>query len=210
MTRPPGAVFPVQTEASAAIERRALGTLAYIRASIESSGSLDVPGMAGIVMGSIGILAAIVVSLPRFAAHWLWIWLVAAAVALLLGGALVARQIAQRGQSRYLGPVRKFMLCLCPALLAGAVLTWVLVSAGMSGVIPGMWLLLYGCAVLSASTVTSAAIARPVCVMGALFAVLGILTFVLPAAAHTAMLGLGFGVLHILFGILIGRATHGG
>src|SRR5450432_2292454 len=124
----PDAAIPVRSEAPAAIESRALGTLAYIRASIESSSSMDVPGMAGIVMGVIGILAAVVVSLPRFAPHWLSIWLVAAAVALLLGGALVARQIAQRGRARYLGPARKFLLCLCPALFAGAVLTWVLVT----------------------------------------------------------------------------------
>ena len=52
------------------IESRALGTLAYIRTSIESSGSMAVPGMAGIVMGAIGILAAIVTSLPRFAPFW--------------------------------------------------------------------------------------------------------------------------------------------
>jgi hypothetical protein len=45
--------------------------------------------------------------------------------------------------------------------------------------------------------------------MGALFVALGAVTFALPAAAHTAMLGLGFGLLHILFGILIGRTTHG-
>ena len=209
MTRPSAAI-PVHSETPAGIESRALGTLAYIRASIESSGSMDVPGMAGIVMGVIGVLAAVVVSLPRFAPHWLWIWLNAAAVALVLGGALVARQIAQRGQSRYLGPARKFLLCLCPALLAGAVLTWVLVTVGMTAVIPGMWLLLYGCAVLSASTVTSATISRLVALMGALFVVLGISTFALPAAAHTLMLGLGFGGLHVLFGILIGRSTHGG
>src|SRR6267154_4915904 len=122
----PTAVFPVQSEAPVAIESRALGTLAYIRASIESSGSMDVPGMAGIVMGVIGVLAAIVVSLPRWAAHWLGIWLAAAVIALVLGGALGARQIVQRGHTRYLGPVRKFLLCLCPALLAGAVLTLVL------------------------------------------------------------------------------------
>ena len=30
-----------------------------------------------------------------------------------------------------------------------------------------------------------------------------------PTAAHTAMLGLGFGVLHIIFGFLIGRLSHG-
>src|ERR1700723_2820836 len=121
----PSAVFPIRSETPSAIESRALGTLAYIRASIESSSSMDVPGMAGIVMGIIGVLAAIVVSLPRGAPHWLGIWLFAAPVALLLGGALVARQIARRGHTRYLGPVRKFLLFLCPALLAGAVLTWV-------------------------------------------------------------------------------------
>ena len=49
------------------IESRALGTLAYIRASIESSGSRAVPGMAGFVMGVIGIVASVVASLPRWA-----------------------------------------------------------------------------------------------------------------------------------------------
>jgi hypothetical protein len=206
----PSAVFPAQSEAPAAIESRALGTLAYIRASIESSSSMDVPGMAGIVMGIIGVLAAVVVSLPFGAAHWLGIWVAAALIAFALGGALVARQAARRGQSRFLGPVRKFLLCLCPALFAGAVLTLVLATAGMVNDIPGMWLLLYGCAVLSASTVTIAGIARLICFMGTLFVALGLMTFALPAMAHTAMLGLGFGVLHIVFGILMGRSTHGG
>jgi hypothetical protein len=171
---------------------------------------MDVPGMAGIVMGIIGVLAALVVSTPRWAAHWLGIWLAAAAIALLLGGALVARQTVQRGRASYWGPVKKFMLCLCPALFAGAVLTPVFGIGGMSNVIPGMWLLLYGCAVLSASTVTIAEIARLICIMGGLFVALGLAAFALPATAHTAMLGLGFGVLHIVFGFLIGRSTHAG
>jgi hypothetical protein len=206
----PSAAFPIQSEAPAAIESRALGTLAYIRASIESSSSMDLPGMAGIVIGIVGVLAAIVVSLPRWSAHWLGIWLAAAAIALVLGGALVARQMARRGHTRYLGPARKFLLCLCPAILAGAVLTVVLGAAGMTTVIPGMWLLLYGCAVLSASTVTIAGIARLISIMGALFVALGLMTFTLPTVAHTAMLGLGFGVLHIIFGFLIRRLTHAG
>ncbi len=166
--------------------------------------------MAGIVMGIIGVLAAVMVSLPRWAPHWLAIWLAAAAAAFILGGALVARQIAWRGHARYLGPTRKFLLCLCPALLAGAVLTLVFAAAGTTSFIPGMWLLLYGCAVLSASTVTAAEIARLICFMGALFIALGSMTFALPAAAHTAMLGLGFGLLHIVFGIWIGSLSHGG
>src|SRR5260370_31420294 len=96
----PTAVFPIQSEAPAAIESRALGTLAYIRASIESSSSMDVPGMAGIVMGIIGVIAAIVVSLPRCAAHWLGIWLGPAVRALVLDAAFVARQIARRVDAR--------------------------------------------------------------------------------------------------------------
>ena len=114
------------------------------------------------------------------------------------------------GRSLYLGPVRKFVLCLCPALLAGAVLTLALANAGELRFLPGMWLLLYGCAVLSASTVTATGIARLICLMGALFVALGSITFALPAAAHTIMLGLGFGVVHIIFGVLIGRHSHDG
>ncbi len=191
------------------IETRALGTLAYIRTSIESSGSMAVPGMAGIVMGAIGVLAAILASLPWGAPYWLGIWLAAAAIALAVGGAMMARETAQSGHARYLGPVRKFLLCLCPALLAGGVLTFVLWYGGTTGLIPGVWLLLYGCAVLSASTVTIARTMRLICIMGVLFMLLGLLAFVSPPGSHTLILGMGFGALHTIFGILIGQVSHG-
>jgi hypothetical protein len=190
------------------IESRALGTLAYIRTSIETSGSMAVPGMAGIVMGGIGILATIAATLPRGAPHWLLIWLVAAAVAFAVGGAMMARETAQSGHARYLGPVRKFLLCLCPALLAGAILTFVLWHAAMTNLIPGVWLLLYGCAVLSASTVTIARTMRLISIMGALFMLLSVLAFAAPATAHTLILGMGFGLLHTVFGLLIGQVSH--
>jgi hypothetical protein len=198
----------MQSAPPISIETRALGTLAYIRTSIELSGSMVVPGMAGVVMGSIGILAAILASTPRWAAHWLAIWLAAGGTAFLVGGALMARQAAQSGHARYLGPVRKFLLCLCPALLGGAVLTIVLWHAGMEYLLPGTWLLLYGCAVLSASTVTIASTMRLLCIMGALFVALGSVGFALPSATHTAILGLGFGALHIIFGLLVGRLSR--
>ena len=75
----------------------------------------------------------------------------------LVGGALMAREAAQSGHARYLGPVRKFLLCLCPALFAGARAHRGAVAARhLEDLLPGTWLLLYGCAVLSASTVTIA------------------------------------------------------
>jgi hypothetical protein len=39
--------------------------------------------------------------------------------------------------------------------------------------------------------------------------VLGVLALLLPSSAQIAMLGAGFGGLHIIFGVLIGRVGHG-
>jgi hypothetical protein len=68
--------------------------------------------------------------------------------------------------------------------------------------------LLYGCAVLSASTVTVPSTMRLICIMGTLFAVLGCFAFAMPAPSHSLILGAGFGALHIVFGLLIGRLSH--
>jgi len=199
----------MQGNAPVPIESRALGTLAYIRASIESSSSMAVPGMAGVAMGIIGVAAAILAAIPDLAPHWLGIWVAAAVIALLVGGSLMARKAAHTGSARYMGPAKKFLVCLSPALIAGAILTWVLWRAGAERAIPGAWLLLYGCSVLSASTVTSAAVNRLVGAMGISFAVLAIIAFSTPMAVQTLLLGLGFGGLHIVFGILVGRASRG-
>ncbi len=190
-----------------AMDSHALGTLNYIRASIEAAGSFAVPGIAGIAMGAVGVVATVIASIPGFGGYWLEIWLAAAMAASALGVLLVARQPA-RGFTLYRGPARKFVLSLCPALLAGAVLTGVLWQAGQSSLIPGMWLLLYGCAVLSASLMTSAAIVRLIATMGGLFVAYGLVAFELPPRWHNFTLGLGFGALHLLFGILIGRTNH--
>ena len=107
-----------------AIDSHALGTLNYIRASIESAGAYAPPGIAGISMGVVGVLATLVASLPGLAAYWLEIWLLAAMAASAIGVVLIARQPV-RGFMLYRGPARKFVLSLFPALLAGAVLTGV-------------------------------------------------------------------------------------
>lgn len=190
-----------------AIDSHALGTLNYIRASIEAAGAFAVPGIAGIAMGSIGIAATLLASLPGVGPHWLEIWIVAAIAAAAAGVLLIARQPA-RGLL-YRGPARKFVLSLCPSLFAGAVLTWVFRAQGLTSLIPGTWLLMYGCAVLSASMMTIAAMMRRILLMGALFVLFGMAAFALPERWHNFSLGLGFGALHLLFGILIGRTEIG-
>lgn len=188
-----------------AIDNHALGTLNYIRSSIEAAGAFAVPGTAGIAMGVVGLLAAALASLPGLAGHWIGIWLAAGVLACGSGIVLIARHRAGHGLPLYRGPARRFVLCLCPALLAGAVLTGVLWRAGESRLIPGMWLLLYGSAVLSATLLTAPAMMRLVGIMGALFVLWGAVAFELPARWHNLILAGGFGVLHLTFGVLIGR-----
>ncbi len=183
-----------------ALDTHALGTLQYIRASIDAAGLLAVPGSAGIAMGAVGILTALLVSLKPLAAYWLQVWLIAGLVAIAFGTALMVHQVLTRGTALYRGPLRKFLMCLCPPLLVGALLTWQLWLRADFTLIPGIWLLMYGCAVMAASTLTRRALA----VMGALLALLGIIALQVPVNFQNAVLGLGFGGLHLFFGILIG------
>ncbi len=187
-----------------ALDSHALGTLQYIRASIDAAGLLAVPGSAGIAMGAVGVLAALLASLKPLAGAWLQIWLIAGLVAVAFGTALMVHQVIRRGTALYRGPLRKFLMCLCPPLLVGAVLTWQLWLRADFTMIPGMWLLMYGCAVLAASTLTRRALAA----MGGLLAVLGVIALQVPVYYQNVVLGVGFGGLHLLFGILIGGRTR--
>src|SRR5579872_581381 len=147
-----------------ALERHALGTLRYIRASIEAAGLFAVPGSAGIAMGAVGLLAALTVSIPALAPHWFGIWVLAGIGAFACGSALIVHQSIRHGAVLYRGPARKFAACLLPPLLAGAALTFELRHIGALQLVPGTWLLLYGCAVMAAGTLT----VPPVSVMGGL------------------------------------------
>jgi hypothetical protein len=200
----------MRTDNTVALHSHALGTLKYIRASIDAAGTIAVPGSAGIAMGTAGVLATCLASLPALAPYWMAIWIVAAVGAAAVGSMRMVRQAARGELTLTRGPTRKFILTLCPALLAGAVLTFVLTQVGEARLIPGIWLLLYGCAVLSAAMMSAPSIARFIGTMGAIFVLLGILAFELPEAWHAGnrLLGMGFGLLHLIFGSLIGRQSR--
>jgi len=190
----------VQPAKTVALDSHAAATLRYIRASMDAAGTLAVPGSAGIAMGTVGLVAGILASTPQLRSHWLAVWLSAAAIASGAGAILMARQSSRRGFTLLGAPARKFVLCLAPGLFAGAVLTGVEYHAGTLHAIPGTWLLMYGCALIS----TSAPTARIVGVLGSLFVLLSLLAFVLPESLQTLVLATGFGGLHVTFGLLMG------
>ena len=187
------------------LDSHAAATLRYIRASMEGAASFVVPGSAGIVLGAIGVLATALSCVPGLREHWFEIWIIASLAAAGAGSALLLRESSLRGLKLIGTPIRRFALCLLPSLGAGVVLTGVRWYEHDLHAIGGIWLLLYGSALISASSVTI----RSIGVMGGMFALLGLLAMLLPDSAQIAMLGLGFGGLHLLFGVLIGRMGHG-
>jgi hypothetical protein len=102
-------------------------------------------------------------------------------------------------------PAQRALLSFVPPLLAGAVLTTVLYRAQLLMVLPGLWLLLYGAAVVTGGAFS----VRIVPVMGICFMLLGALSLLAPALWGNVFLMLGFGAIHMVFGVLIAR-RHGG
>lgn len=194
----------MQSANAVRIDSQAVATLRYIRESMDAATSVAVPGSAGIAMGVVGLLAMVICSAPGLREFWLGIWLASAALGGGLGFALVTRPASLRGLLLYGTPLRKFALCLFPALFGGAVMTGVHWSYGNLHAIPGTWLLMYGCALISASVAAT----RTIAVMGGAFAALGLVALFLPESLQIYMLGAGFGGLHVLFGLLIGRSRH--
>jgi hypothetical protein len=187
-----------------AMDAHAQATLRYIRSSMDAAALVVTPGSAGIVIGLVGVIAVLLAAGP-WSAHWLAIWIAAAPLASLMGAMVMARQQRLQGRSLFGVTVRRFVLCLAPALLAGAVLTAADLYDGNLRIVPGTWLLLYGCAVMAASATTI----RLVAWLGGLFVLLGISALLLPMSTHNLILGVGFGGLHLVFGAyLVGRGSH--
>jgi len=188
------------------IQAHAIDNLRYIRQTIERAGSFTaVPGIGGMLMGSTALAAAWVADRQPSHARWLMVWLIEAVVALLIGigaAAIKARRVKLPLLS---GPGRKFVAGFAPAMVAGAVLTAVMFGAGSNGLLPGLWLLLYGAAVVSGG----GASVRIVPLMGACFMTVGAAALVAPAAAADGLLAVGFGGLHIIFGTII-AVKYGG
>lgn len=187
------------------IDSHAAATLRYIRSSMEGAVLLAVPGSAGIVLGTIALMASALCLAPELRKYWLEIWLTAALLGAVLGSLLIVRESSLRDLRLVGTPLLKFALCLSPSLGAGLVMTAVHWAAGNQHAIPGTWLLLYGCALVTASAATT----RIIAVLGGLFVLFGLAALLLPSDLQLLMLGAGFGGLHIVFGILIGRMGHG-
>ncbi|MEZ4417007.1 MAG: hypothetical protein R3E10_14745 [Gemmatimonadota bacterium] len=188
------------------LHERALDDLAFIRQAMESSTRFTaVPGRGGLVVGVLGLAAAVVAHQASDPAIWLGVWIVAAVLAFVI--ALVGTIQKARAADLPLlsGPGRKFLLSLAPSLAVGGVLTGPLFLAGQAHLLPAVWLLLYGTAVLAAGVFSI----RIVPVMGACFLALGAAAAFAPVSAGDWFMAAGFGGLNLVFGWIIARRYGG-
>ena len=157
-------------------------------------------------LGMVSALAAAWIAARRpEPAAWLVIWMSEAALALVIAALTMSRKARGAGLSLFSGPGRRFVLSFAPPLFAGALLTAVLAVAGRTAVLPGTWLLLYGTGVVTGGAFS----VRIVPVMGLCFMLAGAVALFLPPAWGNASMAAGFGLLHVVFGVLIAR-RHGG
>ena len=188
------------------LHARAMDNLRYIRETMERAGAFTaVSGWGLVVIGVIGTLAAGFATRQPDTEEWLAVWMGAALVSVLVGVLTTAMKARSVRMPLLSGPGRKFALSLAPPMVAGAVLTVVLYQAGMPGLLPGMWLLLFGVGVLAAGAFS----VRAVPVMGLAFMLLGAVALASPPAWGDAFMAGGFGGLHLGFGLWIAR-RHGG
>jgi hypothetical protein len=187
------------------INDRAVRDLRYIRDTMERAGSFTaVPGWGFVFMGATALVATALTFRVENRELWFVAWLAEAVVASVIG--IVGTLRKAKTQRAFLqGPGRRFSMSLLPALVGGAILTGALYQNQLYGLMPGVWLLLYGVAVMSCGTYS----VKVVPIMGAGFMLLGTAALLTPWTAAQLLLAAGFGGLQIVFGGVIARRYGG-
>ena len=187
------------------IDSRAADNLRFIRDTMERTASFTaVPGWGGVLIGLTALLAG-GISFGQPLRAQFTVWLIEGLLALAIAGWTVRAKSQRLMLSLGSKPARRALLSFVPPLAAGAVLTAVLYRSHMLGIAPGLWLLLYGAAVVTGGAFS----VRIVPVMGICFMFLGVLSLLAPVSWGDGFLTMGFGITHIVFGIVIARRYGG-
>jgi hypothetical protein len=189
-----------------ALEAHAADNLRFIRETMERAASFTaVPGWGGVAMGVTALGAALLAARQTTPQAWLATWLIEAVAAIAIAAGAMARKASRAKMAVFSGPGRKFALSFVPPLLVGGLLTIVLFHAGDVTVLPGMWLLLYGTAVVTGGAFS----VKVVPLMGLCLMAVGAVALFSPASWGNWFLAAGFGGLQIVFGLVIARRYGG-
>jgi len=194
-----------QNEEPPALHERAMDNLKYIRETMERATAFTgIPGWGQVAIGITALASSFISGQQKTFKAWLAVWVAEALIASLIAGWSMDRKARAAKMPLLSGPGRKVAFSLSPPIFAGAIITVVLYRAGLTGAIPGLWLLLYGTGVVTGGMFSVSAVP----IMGLCFMALGAVAFFSPGLANWFMAA-GFGGLHIVFGVLIARRYGG-
>ena len=178
--------------------------LQYIRQTLDAASRLS--SVSGIGLVAVGALAlsAVVLNVRVTGAPWrsaypfraLTVWAALLVVSAAVTTGSMAAKSRRTGQL-FWSPVLRKALAICAApMLLGLLISIALLRRGELELLPLIWLGCYGAALTSAGVIS----VSPVRWMGISFLLLAALAVFAPVAGGLALLALGFGGLHLLFG----------
>jgi hypothetical protein len=188
-----------------AMQARAMDNLRFIRETMEAAGTFTaVSGWGQVVIGVTAVLTALVAG--QFAGtEWVLIWAAEAFLALFISVWFMYHKAKKASLPFLTGSARKLLFSFSPVVVVGMVVTVAMLQRELHAFLPGIWMLLYGTAVVAAGAFS----VRSVPVMGAAFIIAGTGALFTPISWSTTWMIVGFGLLHIVFGFVIAR-RHGG
>lgn len=185
---------------------RAADNLEYIRDAMQRSREFTaVPGYAGALMGVTAIGAGVIAETQTEPLFWLATWMIEAVLAFLIGVLAMWQKSKVSDTNLNSLPARKFALGFVPPMIAGVILTALLLYKGSPSLLPPVWITLYGVAVVTGGSYS----VRPVPLMGWLFILAGAAATVARPELGNYFMIASFGFLHIIFGLVIGRKYGG-
>jgi hypothetical protein len=188
------------------LQGRAIDDLRFIRETMENAAAFTaVSGWGMVGVGATAFAAAAVAVTQPTLRGQLTAWFVAAAVAIAVSTYAILRKAKRANAPLFHGAGRKFLLSFLPPMTVGAILTYVLLENGNFALVPPVWLMMYGTAVITGGAFS----VRVVPLMGLLFIAAGVVSLMLPPWTTHWLLGGAFGALHVIFGLIIAR-RHGG
>lgn len=194
------------------MHERAIDDLGFIRSTMERAAAYTaIPGWGGVRMGLVAFFATPLALRAPTREQWFTTWMIAAAVGISIGFYEMLRKAKVENVSLFTGAGSRFAKALAPGLIAGALLTLVLYITHQTALLPGLWLLLYGVAVISAGAYSI----REVRSMGLSFmlvgavALLGVVWSKDARAFGDVCMASGFGAMHVIYGVTIARSRRG-
>ncbi len=185
---------------------RAVDNLRFIRETMERSAIFtSVPGYGGMLMGATAVGASVFAWQAANYRNWLIIWLTEASLAFAIGFLTLWQKSKTSNASLTSAPARKFALCFAPPMVAGIILSGLFYRLDLFEFLPTVWLTLYGTAVVCGG-ISSVKI---VPIAGWCFIAFGLISVFMPPGYGDLMMALGFGGLHLVFGLVVARKYGG-